>query len=64
METQITKHINENPDSLEIGTPGKLGALKIYFDADELDLAQKKIQNALELRRYANNLIKSEETNL
>lgn len=32
-EEQITRHINDRPDSIEIGTPAKGGAVKIYFNA-------------------------------
>ena len=29
----VTKHVNDRPDSIEIGTPAKGGAVKIYFNA-------------------------------
>ena len=45
----------ENPDSLEIGTPAKGGAIKVYGDFNDKEIFQKKIDNALELRTYANN---------
>ena len=44
----------ENPDSLEIGTPAKGGAIKIYGDFNDKDTFQRKIDNALELKNYAN----------
>jgi len=44
----------ENPDSLEIGTPAKGGAIKIYGDFNDKDNFQKKIDNAIEMRNYAN----------
>ena len=44
----------ENPDSLEIGTPAKGGAIKVYGDFSNKDEFQKKIDNAVELRNYAN----------
>ena len=47
----------ENPDSLEIGTPAKGGAIKVYGDFNDKDTFQKKIDNAIELRTYANEKI-------
>lgn len=29
------RHVNENADSVEIGTPGKFGAIKVYGDASK-----------------------------
>lgn len=48
------KHINENPDSLEIGTPSKGGVLKVYGDFNNKEAFQKKIDNAVDIRVYAN----------
>ncbi|HED05062.1 MAG TPA: hypothetical protein ENI61_00075 [Ignavibacteria bacterium] len=50
----IQKVIKENPDSIEIGTPSKGGALKIYGDFNKLDEFKKKIDNAMEIKAYAN----------
>jgi len=44
----------ELPDSLEIGTPSKSGALKIYLDFEKPEECKKKIDNAFEIRTYAN----------
>jgi hypothetical protein len=38
------------PDSIEIGTPGKGGCLKIYFDSGDLSEAQRRIDNAVAAR--------------
>ena len=54
MET-IQKIINENPDSLEIGTPSKGGAIKVYGNYNEPDSFKKKLDNAISVREYANN---------
>jgi hypothetical protein len=54
MEENITKHINENPDSIEIGTPSKGGAIKVYGNFAELESFQTKIDNAIKLRAYTN----------
>src|SRR3990167_11200625 len=51
----IHKNINENPDSLEIGTPGKLGAIKCYGDFNKPDEFLEKIKNAKKVRDEANN---------
>lgn len=54
MEEQIQKQIVENPDSLEIGTPSKGGAIKIYGDFSKPEEFKKKIDSAVEVRQYAN----------
>lgn len=53
MET-IQKIINDNPDSLEIGTPSKGGAIKIYGNFSDEESFKKKIDNAKKIREYAN----------
>lgn len=45
--------VNELPDSLEIGTAGKGGAIKVYGDYNKPDEFRTKINNALALRLYA-----------
>lgn len=40
------------PDSIEIGTPGKGGCLKIHFDAGNLAEAQQRIDTAVQVRHY------------
>ena len=52
-EEIINIHRTENSSSLELGTPSKGGAIKVYFDADKLDDAKRKIDNAIILRAYA-----------
>lgn len=53
MET-IQKIINDNPDSLEIGTPSKLGCIKIYGNFNEPETFKLKIDRAIEVREHAN----------
>jgi hypothetical protein len=59
MEEIITKHINitENPDSLEIGTAGKGGAIKVYGNFFEDVAFKQKIEKAIEVRKYAQGLM-------
>ena len=52
----ICKNINENPDSLEIGTPSKGGAIKIYGNFDEPEGFIVKFTNAKKVRDEANRL--------
>lgn len=54
MEITTTLHKTENPDSLEIGTPSKGGAIKIYCDFINPELCKTKIDNAVIVREYAN----------
>ena len=42
----------EYPDSIEIGTPGKYGNIKVYFDASDLSGSQKRIENAVGIRAH------------
>ena len=48
---------NKTPDSLEIGTPGKGGVIKIYGDFSNPEAFRQKIEKALELRDYANSKV-------
>jgi hypothetical protein len=54
-EEQKHTHLthNDNPDSLEIGTPSKGGAVKIYGDYSKPKDFQAKIDAAKEVRAYA-----------
>jgi len=52
----VIRTISERPDSLEIGTPGKGGALKVYFDSGDLVDAEQRIRNALAIRDLANRI--------
>jgi len=49
----INKNVNDAPDSLEIGTPAKGGAMKVYGDFNKPDEFKKKIDNAAQCRKYA-----------
>ena len=61
MEEQIIRHIHENkenrPDSIEIGTPSKGGAVKITFNASHsAKETAELIDSAFESRAYAQKL--------
>ena len=55
-EVQEHRHVqvNDNPDSLEIGTPSKGGAIKVYGNFDDKEEFKKKLKNAKEVREFAN----------
>ena len=57
MEESISKIVTENPDSLEIGTPGKMGAIKIYGNFDNIIAFKEKIENAKKARDYATQIL-------
>ena len=59
-EEIINKMVNDNADSLEIGTPAKGGAIKCYLNFDRVEEFKKKIDNAFEVRRYAQKLMESQ----
>ena len=57
-ETIIThQHVYDNPDSLEIGTPSKGGAIKIYGNFNDPDAFRDKITKAFEVRAYAQSVL-------
>lgn len=59
-EVTIHKHINDNPDSIEIGTPSKGGAVKVYGDCSNQEAFMKKIDNAATIRKYAQRVMENE----
>ena len=44
-------------DSLEIGTPAKGGAIKIYTDFSDVEGTKEKIRRAVEARTFASELL-------
>ena len=50
MEQHEHMHKTDRPDSIEVGTPGKAGCVKVYFDARDPEGARKLIETALLLR--------------
>ena len=60
MEEVIVKKIIEGPvfqDSIEIGTPGKGGAIKVYGDFSQPDEFEKRIRDAVRLRKMTVDLL-------
>lgn len=55
METQ--KIIREDPDVIEISTPARGGAVKVHGDFNKPDEFKKKIEKAIELRKYSQELL-------
>ncbi len=55
----IHRHVDEDPInlSLEIGTPGKGGALTIKCNGDDVEKALRRIDTAFSLRQYAQDLM-------
>jgi hypothetical protein len=49
----VRRVINDNPDSIEIGTPAKGGAVKIYGDFNKPEEFEVKVANAERVKRYA-----------
>ena len=49
---QTSKIVHENPDSIELGAPSKGGAIKVYGDFNQPDFFKKKIDRAVEVRKY------------
>lgn len=50
----VTKHVNDRPDSIEIGSPSKGGVVKVYFNAaSEAQEIKNLIDQAFQSRKYA-----------
>jgi len=45
------------PDSVEVGTPAKGGALKVYFDASNETAARERVENAHRILKYTRELM-------
>ena len=63
MEEVIVKKIIEGPafqDSIEIGTTGKGGAIKIYGDFGLPDEIEKRIRDAVRLRKMTADLLEGQ----
>ena len=50
-------HISEDPDSIEVGTPGKGGCIKVYGDFGKPAAFREKIKAAYALKQYAAELL-------
>lgn len=50
-------HISEDPDSIEVGTPGKGGCIKVYGNFRDPEGFKAKIKNAHALKQYAAELL-------
>ena len=61
MEENITKHINDEPDSIEVGTAGKGGCIKAYGNFKDPDGFKIKIDNAVIVREYAKQKLAEQE---
>jgi hypothetical protein len=49
----LNKSLNDAADSLEIGTPSKGGVVKIYGNFSDPEAFKKKIEQAKEVRLFA-----------
>lgn len=55
-ETVIHLHRQDGPqfkDSIEIGSPGKGGSIKVYFDASLPEDAEHRIRSTIRLKKLA-----------
>ncbi len=54
VEMQLKMLLNENKDSITCSTAAKGGEIKVYLNFSKLEECKNKIDNALQLRAYAN----------
>ncbi len=47
------------PDSITLGTPGKGGEIKVFFDSGDLTEAQRRIDNIVAARQHLLNRLAS-----
>ena len=59
--SHLHRTIDDCKDSIEIGTPGKGGAVKVYVDFSDPEKAIQKINNAFEVRRMAQQKLKESD---
>lgn len=52
-------HRTMHPDSITLGTPGKGGEIKVYFDSGDLNEAEKRIDAAVQVRQRLLNRLTS-----
>ena len=52
-EEIIHRHLDNQKDSVEIGTPGKGGAVKVYGDFSNPEDFMHRIDNAFMVRSFA-----------
>ena len=52
----ITRYVNDNPDSIEIGAPSRGGAIKVYGNVDDPEAFKLKVKEAFKIRAYAQEL--------
>lgn len=57
MAEDVHIHRQENPDSITIGTPGRGGEIKIYFNSMDTREAEERLINAIRLRSLAQELM-------
>jgi YbbR domain-containing protein len=50
--TEITVTRQQYPDSITIGRVSKGGEIKVYFDADDLTGAQRRVDVAVQIRTH------------
>jgi hypothetical protein len=51
IQRHVHQHVTENPDSLEISTPSRGGAIKVYHNADDPEGFKKKVLAMLDVRQ-------------
>jgi DNA primase catalytic subunit len=59
-ETVVHLHRQDGPqfrDSIEIGSPGKGGSMKVYFDASLPEDAEHRIRSTIRLKKLTNSLL-------
>lgn len=60
-EPEVVVHIHryegQFQDSVEIGSPSKGGAIKVYFNAANVEEGKERVRNAVQVRDYMRGLV-------
>lgn len=54
--SEVISHVTVRPDSIEIGTPSRGGAVKCYLDFGDPVDSERRIREAFRLREIAQGL--------
>jgi hypothetical protein len=61
VQQHVHKNVDEFPDSITIGTPGRGGEIKIYFNALDVSAAEEKLIQAFKIRKIAQEQLSLQE---
>ena len=61
MQENVTRVVNENNDCLKIGTASKGGGLEIHGNFEKPEVFEKKVRQAIEIMKKAQDMMEVED---